>query len=90
MSIISDKKNYFFKNRLIAMNEPLFPQEDALNERTLTVDDASSILNLHPKTVCRYIREGKIRAARCGRNYRIRRQWLIDFLEANQSSVENQ
>ncbi len=47
----------------------------------LTVRDAAAYLYLHPKTVCAYIRDGKLRAIRCGRYYRIRRDWLLDFFE---------
>lgn len=47
----------------------------------MDVQEVADYLGLHPKTVCAYIREGKIRAIRLGRYYRIRRQWLFDFLE---------
>ncbi|MGS0896568.1 helix-turn-helix domain-containing protein [Burkholderia stagnalis] len=36
-----------------------------------TVDDTAARLRLHPKTVLRFIREGKLRATRVGRAYRI-------------------
>lgn len=47
----------------------------------LRVSEVASYLGLHPKTVCAYIREGKIRAIRCGRSYRIRKEWLDEFIE---------
>src|SRR5690606_37646424 len=37
----------------------------------LTVDEAAQQLRLHPKTVLRHIREGRLRAARIGKGYRI-------------------
>lgn len=52
----------------------------------LRVSDAAKFLGLHEKTVCSYIREGKIRAIRCGRYYRIRREWLLDYLDAESVS----
>lgn len=66
------------------MENPSSKSSDILEDKTLTVDSASVFLGLHPKTVCAYIREGKIRAVRCGRRYRIRRQWLLDFLDNEQ------
>jgi excisionase family DNA binding protein len=36
-----------------------------------TVADAAERLRLHPKTILRFIREGRLRATRVGRQYRI-------------------
>ncbi|MDR0225499.1 MAG: helix-turn-helix domain-containing protein [Burkholderiaceae bacterium] len=36
-----------------------------------TVDDAARLLRLHPKTVLRFIREGRLHATRVGKAYRI-------------------
>ncbi|MBN3792629.1 helix-turn-helix domain-containing protein [Burkholderia sp. Ac-20353] len=36
-----------------------------------TVEEAAARLRIHPKTVLRFIREGKLRATRVGRAYRI-------------------
>jgi excisionase family DNA binding protein len=38
-----------------------------------TVDEAATQLKLHPKTVLRMIREGRLRAQRIGKSYRILR-----------------
>lgn len=48
----------------------------------LHVADVAKFLGLHEKTVYTYVREGKIRAIRCGRSYRIRREWVYDFLDS--------
>lgn len=37
----------------------------------LTVDQAAERLSLHPKTVRRFIREGRLKATRIGKSYRI-------------------
>ncbi|PZR88627.1 MAG: DNA-binding protein [Stutzerimonas stutzeri] len=37
----------------------------------LTVEQAAERLKLHPKTVLRFIREGRLRATRVGKSYRI-------------------
>jgi len=48
----------------------------------LTVDDVAERLCLHPDTVRRYCREGKIRAFRLGTKWRIRPMDYVDFIEA--------
>lgn len=45
----------------------------------LTVDQAAEQLKLHPKTVIRYIREGRLPAAKIGKSYRIERARLDAF-----------
>ena len=47
----------------------------------LTVEECGIYLHLHPKTICAYIREGRLRAARCGRCYRLRKEWVKAFLD---------
>lgn len=54
----------------------------------LHVTDVAEYLGLHPKTVCTYIREGKLRAIRCGRYYRIRREWLRDYISSESACEE--
>ena len=44
-----------------------------------TVDFAADLLKLHPKTVLRFIREGRLRATRIGKSYRILRADLDAF-----------
>jgi excisionase family DNA binding protein len=45
----------------------------------VTVDEAAKHLNLHPKTVLRYIHEGRLEATRIGKSYRIARGKLDSF-----------
>lgn len=47
-----------------------------------TVSKVSEILDLHPKTVRRFIREGKIRATRIGREWRVSKADLQQFAHA--------
>ncbi|AGK50782.1 MULTISPECIES: helix-turn-helix domain-containing protein [Burkholderia] len=47
-----------------------------------TVDEAAERLRLHPKTVLRFIREGRLRATRIGKAYRIARADLDAFAGA--------
>jgi len=44
-----------------------------------TVDEVAERLNLHVKTVRRYIQQGKLPAKRIGKEYRITRSALDDF-----------
>jgi excisionase family DNA binding protein len=47
-----------------------------------TVDFAATRLKLHPKTVLRYIHEGRLKATRIGKSYRIRRADLDELAGA--------
>lgn len=49
----------------------------------LTVDAAAQLLKLHPKTVLRFIREGRLRATRLGKQYRLLRSDLNAFAGAD-------
>jgi excisionase family DNA binding protein len=45
----------------------------AAAEELRTVEDAAQLLQLHPKTILRFIRRGRLPATRVGKAYRIRR-----------------
>ncbi len=51
-----------------------------------TVHELAEILSLHPKTVQRFIREGKIKATKIGREWRVRKEDLRDFAHAELSA----
>lgn len=42
-----------------------------MNEKYYTVEQISEMLNMHPKTIQRYIREGKLKAAKVGKGWRV-------------------
>lgn len=46
----------------------------------LTAQECAAYLGLEVRTVRVYIREGRIRAAKCGKYYRVRRDWVREFL----------
>jgi excisionase family DNA binding protein len=50
-------------------------------ERFYTVDQVSGLLHMHPKTIQRYIREGKLRATKIGKGWRISGHDLSLFTE---------
>ena len=52
-----------------------------------TVQELAKILSLHPKTVQRFIREGKIKATKIGREWRVQKEDLRDFAHAELSTV---
>jgi excisionase family DNA binding protein len=47
-----------------------------MSDELYTVDAVAEQLKLHPKTVLRFIREGRLRATRVGKSYRILRSDL--------------
>jgi len=49
-------------------------------DRLLTVNEAAKILRLNSETVARYIREGKISAAKLGRVWRVEEKDLEEFI----------
>jgi excisionase family DNA binding protein len=50
-----------------------------LSTQLLTAEEVAGLLNLHVKTVRRYVREGRLKARRIGKEYRIARSDLHDF-----------
>src|SRR5574341_1819366 len=54
-------------------------QNSAAIQQLFTVDEVAGRLNLHAKTVRRFIREGKLPAKRIGKEYRITRSALEEF-----------
>jgi excisionase family DNA binding protein len=50
-----------------------------MSQPFLTVEQAAERLSLHPKTVRRFIREGRIKATRIGKSYRILEADLAQF-----------
>ncbi|MDD5017727.1 MAG: helix-turn-helix domain-containing protein [Eubacteriales bacterium] len=52
-----------------------------MDEKFYSVDDISKMLNLHQKTLRRYIQSGKLRAGKVGKQYRISGHDLSVFLE---------
>lgn len=48
-------------------------------ENLLNVNQVAFILKVHPLTIRRYIRTGKLKAVRAGGNVRIKESGLLDF-----------
>lgn len=54
-----------------------------MQDKFYTVDEISNILGMHHKTIQRYIREGKLRAVKVGKAWRISGHDLSRFMESN-------
>ncbi len=54
-----------------------------------SIEEISGILKLHPKTVLRFIHEGKIRAQKIGRAWRISREALETYAHGELGGREN-
>lgn len=57
-----------------------------MQEKFYTVEQISTMLNIHPKTIQRYIREGKLRASKIGKGWRVTGHDLSVFTESEKSS----
>lgn len=54
---------------------------DADEAAILTAPEAAEAMRVHLQTVQALIRRGELRAARVGRVYRIKREWLDQYLD---------
>ena len=50
-----------------------------MHKKFYSVEDISNYLDMHPKTVQRYIREGKIKASKIGKSWRVTEQDFREF-----------
>ena len=53
-----------------------------MNTEIMTIIDVARYLRMNAATIYRYIQEGKLPAARLGRNYRVRREDVERFFES--------
>lgn len=61
----------------------------SLAKQLYTVDEVAGRLELHVKTVRRYIQQGKLPAKRIGKEYRITRSALDEFAGATEPRQQN-
>ncbi|MBN2796026.1 MAG: helix-turn-helix domain-containing protein [Clostridia bacterium] len=55
-----------------------------MRQEFYTVDELKTLLNLHEKTIQRYMREGKLKATKVGKSWRVTQASLDDFMEISQ------
>lgn len=58
-----------------------------MEKRFYTVEEISQMLNIHPKTVRKYIREGDLRATKVGKQWRITGHDLSLFTESEGDGI---
>jgi excisionase family DNA binding protein len=58
-----------------------------VSDKVYTVEQFAELVKLHPKTVLRFIKEGRVRAVKVGRSYRILRSEL-EAMTGLRSEVE--
>jgi excisionase family DNA binding protein len=56
-------------------------------EKYYTVEQIAEIINLHPKTIQRYIREGRLKAQKVGKAWRVTGHDLSVFLEEGENGT---
>lgn len=59
-----------------------------MNKGFYTVEQISELLNMHPKTIQRYIREGKLCASKIGKSWRVSGHDLSVFAESSHAVNE--
>ena len=52
-----------------------------MNKDYYSVEQISDMLDIHPKTIQRYIREGRLRATKIGKSWRVTGHDLSVFIE---------
>jgi excisionase family DNA binding protein len=57
-----------------------------MTDKYYTVDEIAEMIKIHPKTVQRYIREGRLKAAKVGKSWRVSGHDLSTFTEGGSIS----
>lgn len=60
-----------------------------MEERFYTIDQVAEILGMHHKTIRKFITEGRLRANKCGKQWRISGHDLSIFVESNDINVKH-
>jgi excisionase family DNA binding protein len=61
-----------------------------LEDKFFTIDQIAELLGMHHKTIRKFITEGKLRASKVGKQWRISRHDLSVFMEKNNAKVGNE
>lgn len=59
-------------------------------DKYYSVEETAEILQAHPDTIRRYIRQKKLRAARIGKSYRVSEKDLQSFIESRMQTQEQE
>jgi len=60
----------------------------AKSKRMMTVNDVADYLKLHPMTVYKYVKEGKIPAFKIGASWRIRKDMIDKWIEQSENKIQ--
>lgn len=60
-----------------------------MDGKYFTVEQISEILKIHPKTIQRYIREGRLKASKIGKSWRVTGHDLSEFTEGTKAESHN-
>ena len=60
-----------------------------VNDKFYTVQEVADLLQVHWQSVLNYIKNGKLKALKLGKGYRISKESLDEFI-ANHTTKENQ
>ena len=58
-----------------------------MDQKILTADQVAQVLQVHPFTVLKFIKQGKLRASKLGRVYRIRESDVTKFLDEQEAAT---
>jgi excisionase family DNA binding protein len=58
-----------------------------MSEKYYTVEEIAELIKIHPKTIQRYIREGRLKANKVGKSWRVSGHDLSTFTEGGNASV---
>lgn len=61
-----------------------------MKEKFYTVDQIAEMLGMHPKTIRKFIREGKLKANKVGKQWRVTGNDLSIFTEGNKEKVSDE
>ena len=59
-------------------------------ERLLTTEEIAAILSVHPRTVMRWLREGKLKGLKVGRLWRVRLEDLEAFIRGEKGGESDE
>jgi len=58
-----------------------------MTEKYYTVDEIAGLIKIHPKTIQRYIREGRLKASKVGKSWRVSGHDLSTFTEGSETAT---
>ena len=61
-----------------------------MDEKFYTIDQVAEIIGIHHKTVRKFISEGKLKASKIGKQWRITGYDLNNFMESKDADVKNE